>query len=329
MSDATLEPFDCPILLIAFRRPHCIRQVIDAIRPYRPTHIFVACDGPKDNDDIQRQQVTSTRNVIDQGINWPCTIKRLYSDVNLGCSVGPICAISWFFDNVEFGIILEDDCVPHPDFLPFCANLLHFYCHDTRMWCISGSNFQKGLWRGSGSYYFTQYTHSWGWATWRRCWQNYDPRLLQWPHLCESGLMESLFDDYVERLFWSRKWQETYELYPSVSWWDYQWTFCVLINGGLTILPNRNLINNVGFCEGATHTSAMTLDTNISHAGVFPLSHPEFIVHDSCADKFTFDYAYNGASFRASRTFLGRLRAILSKVKSFFRTSYTQRSLIS
>ena len=62
--------------------------------------------------------------LIEQEIDWPCQIERLYSDVNQGCRLGVSRAITWFFEQVEEGIILEDDCVPHPDFFPYCATLL-------------------------------------------------------------------------------------------------------------------------------------------------------------------------------------------------------------
>ena len=128
--------FDTPLLLIAWRRPHTLRQVIDAIRPVAPTRIFVACDGPNPERPGEAEKVAATRAVIEQEINWPCQIERLYSDVNQGCRLGVSRAISWFFEQVEEGIILEDDCVPHPDFFIYCANLLERYRHDEHIWCI-------------------------------------------------------------------------------------------------------------------------------------------------------------------------------------------------
>ena len=113
-----------PILLIAWRRPHTLRQVLDAIRPMIPSRPFVACDGPNPERPGEAEKVAATRQVIEQEIDWPCQIERLYPDVNQGCSLGVSRAITWFFDNVEEGIILEDDCVPHPDFFPYCTSLL-------------------------------------------------------------------------------------------------------------------------------------------------------------------------------------------------------------
>ncbi|MDI9406541.1 MAG: hypothetical protein QM522_07510 [Chitinophagaceae bacterium] len=113
-----------PLLLIAWRRPHTLRQVIDAIRPVAPTRLYVACDGPNPDRPGEAEKVAATRAVIETEIDWPCQIERLYADVNQGCRLGVSLAISWFFEQVEEGIILEEDCVPHPDFFPYCTTLL-------------------------------------------------------------------------------------------------------------------------------------------------------------------------------------------------------------
>ena len=288
---------ETPVLLIAWRRPHTLRQVIQAIRPIAPRQLFVACDGARPDRPGEAEQVAATRAVVDQEIDWPCEVHRLYSDVNQGCSVGPIRAISWFFEHVEEGIILEDDCVPHPDFFSYCTTLLCRYRHDERVWCISGNNFQNGRWRGMASYYFSAYTHCWGWASWRRCWQHFDAALQDWPAFRDSGLMPSVFDDPVECRYWSRIWDFTHARSERVSWWDYQWTHACLIHGGLTVLPNRNLVRNVGFGEDATHTKKQHVDTTIAE-GLAPLEHPRFVVRDRAADRYTFDHVFGGQKRR-------------------------------
>ena len=281
-----------PLLLITWSRPHTLRQVINAIRPVAPTRLFVACDGPNPEQPGETEKVAATRAVIEHEIDWPCQIERLYSDVNQGCRLGVSRAITWFFEQVEEGIILEDDCVPHPDFFPYCTTLLESYRHDTRVWCISGNNFQNGQWRGDGSYYFSRYNHCWGWASWRRCWQHYDADLSQWPDLRESGLLDTIFEDPLERNYWSRIWQRLDdESKPDT--WDYQWTFTCLANGGLTALPNQNLVNNVGFGVDATHTKEGAINTTIT-GGINPNQHPSFILRDTTADHHTFDNNFGG-----------------------------------
>jgi len=299
-------PSDTPLLLIAWRRPHTLRKVIDAIRPLGPTRVFVACDGPNSGRPGEAEKVAATRMVIENEINWPCHIERLYSPTNQGCRLGVSRAISWFFEQVEEGIILEDDCVPHPDFFTYCATLLARYRHDTRVWCVSGNNFQNGQWRGSGSYYFSRYNHCWGWASWSRCWKYYDSTLPNWPLLSESGLLKSIFDDPEELKYWSGIWDRLYCV-AEPDTWDYQWTFSCLVNGGLTALPNRNLVSNIGFGLDATHTT-LEKDHVLSAEGLGVIEHPSFILRDSVADRFTFADHYSSSR---SKNFKAKFKSIL------------------
>jgi hypothetical protein len=304
-----LNPANTPLLLIAWRRPYTLRQVIDAIRPVAPTRLFVACDGPNPERPGEAEKVAATRQVIEQEIDWPCQIERLYSDVNQGCRLGVSRAITWFFEQVEEGIILEDDCVPHPDFFPYCASLLERYRHDTRVWCISGNNFQNGQWRGDGSYYFSRYNHCWGWASWRRCWQHYDADLSQWPALRDSALLDTIFEDPLERQYWSAIWQRLVNEGKPDSW-AYRWTLTCLANGGLTALPNRNLVSNVGFGEDASHTTGVAEPT-LADQSLGPLTHPQFVLRDGAADRYGFDHHFGGAQMRRSRKLLPLVRARL------------------
>jgi hypothetical protein len=292
LSPGIMKPFNTPLLLIAWRRPDTLCQVIDAIRPIAPTCLFVACDGPNSDRPGEVEKVSATRALIKNEIDWPCQIEHLYSDVNQGCRLGVSRAITWFFEQVEEGIILEDDCVPHPDFLPYCTTLLERYRHDTRVWCISGNNFQNGQWRGDGSYYFSRYNHCWGWASWRRCWQHYDANLSQWPALRDSRLMKTIFRDPVERNYWSSIWQRLVDE-GKPDTWDYQWTFTCIANGALTALPNRNLVSNVGFGKDATHTMGTAINTTIK-LGIDPNQHPKFFLSNSLADRYTFNQHFSG-----------------------------------
>ena len=301
-----------PILLIAWRRPHTLRQVIDAVRPVAPSRVFVACDGPNPNRLGEDKKVAATRAVIETEIDWPCQINRLYSDVNLGCRLGVSRAITWFFEQVEEGIILEDDCVPHPDFFTYCTTLLKRYRDDTRVWCISGNNFQKGQWRGDGSYYFSRYNHCWGWASWRRCWSKYDAELTQWPKLRNAKLLKTIFEDSVERQYWSDIWQKLLER-GQPDTWDYQWSFTCFVNSGLTALPNRNLINNVGFDGDATHTTGNGVDTSIKR-GVDPSNHPSLVLRDCFADRYTFNEHFGGRWMRPPFSLIRILRRVLRRL---------------
>ncbi len=281
---------DVPILIIAWRRPNTLKEVIDALRPVAPSILFVACDGPNHSRIGEAEKVAATRRVIETKIDWPCQIERLYSESNQGCKLGVSRAISWFFDHVSEGIILEDDCVPHPDFFPYCTTLLDRYRNDSRVWCISGSNFQNGQWRGDGSYYFSRYNHCWGWASWRRCWQHYDHELRLLDRLLQSDLLKTVFDDSTEQEYWCKIWNRLC-MDGEPDTWDYQWTFTCFINGGLTTIPNRNLVRNIGFGTDATHTLTPSLTTDTFALNT--IKHPEFILRDYTADRYTCERVFS------------------------------------
>lgn len=302
-----------PVLLLIWRRPHTLRQVIDAMRPIAPEHLFVACDGPNPQRPGEVGRVAASRALVESEIDWPCQIKRFYSDTNQGCRLGVSRAISWFFEQVEEGIILEDDCVPHLDFFHYCTTLLQRYRYDTRVWCISGSNFQNGQWRGDGSYYFSHYSHCWGWASWRRCWQHYDAELSQLRPLLDSGLLKTIFSDPLEQRYWSRLWQRLHTEGKPDSW-AYRWAFTCFANGGLTALPNRNLVTNVGFGEGATHTTGRAdgVATTRTGAGLQKVKSPTFALRDTDADRYSFHHVFGGNRLRFPRSLLSFPRFVAS-----------------
>jgi hypothetical protein len=282
-----------PILLIAWRRPHTLRQVIDAIRPVAPTRLYVACDGPNPERPGEAEKVAATRALIEHEIDWPCQIERLYSDVNQGCRLGVSRAITWFFEQVEEGIILEDDCVPHPDFFHYCTTLLERYRHDTRVWSICGSNFQLGNKRGDASYYFSIHGDSWGWASWRRAWEHYPKAKLNWFTFRDTGGLDDLFPIPQERTYWREILDRLFiEGLPST--WDFQWWLASWMNNGLHAWPNARLVSNIGFDGDGTHTFGNNDFASPPLEALGNLRHPDFLLPCRKADEFAFLYRRGG-----------------------------------
>jgi len=279
-----------PLLLIVWRRPHTLSRVIDAIRPVAPPRIFVACDGPNPERPGEAEKVAATRALIDQSIDWPCQIEFFYSPTNQGCRTAVSRAISWFFDHVEQGIILEDDCIPHPDFFRFCDTLLEHYRFDTRVWSICGSNFQQGHRHGDSSYYFSIHGDSWGWATWRRAWQHYASAADLWPLVRDSGRFDDVFPIPEERAYWNELLDRTF-IRADIDSWAFQWLLTSWINNGLHVWPNEPLISNIGFDSDGTHTFADCPEVVYSNTALNPLLeiiHPHLVLPSRAADNFAF-----------------------------------------
>src|SRR3989344_2981071 len=252
------ETFNTPVLFIIFNRPEVTNIVFQEIRKIKPKNLFIAADGPRKNAPEDYKKCEQTREIIKK-IDWPCDVKTFFQKENLGCGYGVSTAINWFFDDIEEGIILEDDCVPDQSFFYFCQELLEYYRNNKRIMHISGDNFQYGKKRGWSSYYFSEYTHPWGWATWRRAWKFFD------------------FD--------------CVSLEQKKSSWDKQWYLSARKQNGLAILPNVNLISNIGAGDDATHTKELIHHINyinlLAKQMNFPLIHPKIILRHRLADFFT------------------------------------------
>jgi hypothetical protein len=187
---------------------------------------------------------------------------------------------------VEEGIILEDDCIPDQSFFRFCQDLLEKYRDDERIMMVSGNNFQFGKRRTNYSYYFSKYFHIWGWATWKRAWNYYDVDMKSWPKIKDGRWLKDILKDKNAEKFWEKIFENTFR--GTINTWDFQWVFSCWIQNGLAILPNVNLVKNIGFDGNATHTKGKNKLANLSVNSIhFPLKNPEFVIADNDADART------------------------------------------
>lgn len=280
---------DTPVLLLVFNRPEPTRQVFEAIRAAKPARLFVAADGPRADRQGEKELCEQVRIIVNT-IDWDCDVKLLFRDHNLGCGKGVSGAINWFFEQVDEGIILEDDCVPHPDFFSFCSELLQRYRNNTQIYVIGGNNFSKDSYLDD-SYHFSAYGHIWGWATWKRAWKNYDFSLQSFnDDIFEKGLA-SYFSRPEEIDFW--KIQYLKMKYDAIDTWDYQWTFSQWYHQAINITPAVNLVKNIGFGSDATHTTAN--NERLSNLETRPLKiarHPHEIRINEAADRYLFETFY-------------------------------------
>lgn len=288
--------FQTPILFLIFNRPDTTKLVFESIKSMKPAKLYIAADGDRKDKVGEDLLCKETRSIIDL-INWECEIKTLFRNENLGCKIAVSSAIDWFFENEEQGIILEDDCLPNESFYIYCETLLNYYASDERIMHISGNNFQDGNVRGNGSYYFSNYNHIWGWATWKRAWKAYNVDLSFLTETEIETLIEKQFDTKKERLFWNNIFKKV--INKTIGTWDYQWTYAVWKNNGLSILPNKNMIANIGFNNNGTHTSGIDI-LGLSNMKTFSISniiHPTEIEINKKADKYGLDHYFNPSKF--------------------------------
>jgi hypothetical protein len=243
---------DTPILLTIFNRPDSTKKVLEKIREARPTRLYVSADGPRPDRPDDKITCAAARALIDE-IDWNCKVIKNYGATNLGCKLGPVSGINWFFSQVEAGIILEDDCVPSISFFNFAGELLKKYKNEERIMHISGNNFLFGKIKIEDDYYFSLIPNSWGWATWRRAWQKFDVSATDLPDFIREKKIEKIFSSRLAQKRFISFFKQALE---SKSIWDYLWAYAILKNGGLCINPRVNLVSNIGFAPDATHTTS-------------------------------------------------------------------------
>lgn len=270
-----------PVLFIIFNRPSTTEVVLEEIRKAKPKKLFIAADGPRKGRPGDNEKCQAARAVASK-IDWDCEVKTLFRDENLGCGRGPAGAISWFFDHVEEGIIIEDDVKPAPEFFRFCAEMLERYRDDTRVMEIAGASLPNSIMKNSPySYFFSDWDNIWGWATWKRAWKHFDYEIKNYPEVTKKGYLLSNYSSIYERYHLEYMLDRSYYENDKITWWDPQWGFARKINSGLVIIPTKNMIVNLGFGADATNTHDGSEFTEMKMELMeFPLKHPEFVIRD-------------------------------------------------
>ena len=299
------KPFVTPILFLIFNRTDSTEKVFENIRQIQPRQLFISADGPRKSKINEEQKCIAARKIIEK-IDWDCELKTNYSERNLGCRVGVSSGINWFFNHVSEGIILEDDCLPDLSFFYFCETLLKYYRNDKRIMHIGGANFQDGITRGGGSYYFSNINHVWGWATWKRAWNLYDVDMKSYPECLQQALLYQLFPDPVIRNYWKKNFDLVFE--NKKDTWDFQWQYASSINHGLSIIPNKNLITNIGFDANATHTVDHSHSlANMPTETMLEIIHPTAITIDQQADRYVFRHYLSPSKWRKVLSLIRRI----------------------
>lgn len=262
-----------PILFIIFKREDTTRAVFERIREARPPKLYVAADGPRSNRIGEKEQCDATRKII-ENVDWPCSVKTLYRETNMGCGKGVSSAISWFFSHEEQGIIIEDDIIPHIDFFEFCDIMLDKYKNDDKIQLISGHNVIKQS-NSEQSYYFSNLPMIWGWASWRRVWNTYefDSRKISYRTFMLSLRKRGFALKYILHWLFVLKRMKC----NKIDTWDYQFMFNMIVENRYAIIPNVNTTTNIGFDSlDAAHTVGEN-DFEKSNTALTPLPivHPE------------------------------------------------------
>ena len=276
-----------PVAFFIFNRPSPTALTFAKIREYQPDTLLLIADGPRHGEEARL--VDQTRAVVEK-IDWPCRVLRNFSEENLGCRQRVAGGLQWVFEQVESAAILEDDCLPHSDFFTFCHMALHRYRDDPRVMHVSGSTFVKPPGCHT-SWWFSRHSDIWGWATWRRAFAKYDVSMSRWKTERRFPWISWLGDTDLERRYWRSAFDEVAG--GRVDTWDYQWHHTVYRHHGLAVVPEQNLITNIGHGAGATHTNNTGVGVDLQATSALgPWRIPGKIQRDADTDTLFFVRRY-------------------------------------
>lgn len=314
--------FNTPILLLIFNRPEATAKVFEEIRKQKPKYLYIGADGPRYSVPEDTELCKKCREIA-TAIDWDCEVKTLFRDRNLGCGAAPAQAITWFFENVEQGIILEDDIFPDQSFFTFCEQMLNHYKNDDSIMHISGCYFFNDLLstNTTQSYYFTKHIHVWGWATWKRAWKHYDYDIKDWPYSNSKVQLKNYYGDHyiVWKDIFSRMQHKGNDI------WDYQWMFSIYKQNGIAINPCVNLTKNIGFNNTATHTTNPdSIYTKVTLSSLHKIIHPKKIEVNTENDVLYYKHYLNfDLHFEKEKTKISwKLKTILKRLKIKFQVFF-------
>lgn len=226
-----------PVLFIVFNRPEITFKSLEILRKNKIPKLYISQDGPREESDTDKENCERVKMLIET-IDWPCEIITQIHKKNLGCKEGVISAINWFFENVEEGIILEDDIMPGDGFFQFCSQNLDLYREDHQVLAIQGFN-QFGQKVESGDYFFARGFYPWGWATWKSRWLKYNKNI-------SAQDIPYVSDHFNYKMLKAIKLNLRLIEKNILDTWDIQFVAMQIKYNGFIVTPYANLTTNIG-----------------------------------------------------------------------------------
>lgn len=276
---------DVSVLILFFNRPKLLAQVFEQVKKARPARLFLYQDGPRGERDMPG--IEACRKVV-ADIDWECEVHHNYQEKNYGCDPSEYMAQKWAFSLSDKCIVLEDDDVPAVSFFGFCKELLDKYEHDTRISMIAGFNNEEITPDITSDYFFATTFSIWGWASWRRVTDQWDEF---YTFLDDKENMRQL-----KNLIHTRRYRKDF-IYMcqrhrehGKAYYETIFHASMLFNSGLSIVPTRNMINNLGATADSTHFAGSVhtmprgyrrIFTMKRHEVEFPLKHPRHVIENT------------------------------------------------
>lgn len=278
-----------PVAVFLYKRSLLTKILLDKIIDSGASKIYLFSDAGR--TELDKVGVNEVRLILQEYIHKYPQIKfvKVYAKHNLGLQHSITSGVTRVLKSEDAAIFLEDDCIPHPDFFPFVTEMLTKYHDEARVMSVTGSGVGK---HSEYSYDFSKYQQCWGWATWSRAWQYFDPEIKGLDAKKWRDQSREIWSNPIMRLYWRIMLALTQK--GQVNSWAFRWSYAHLTRGGLAILPAGNLVSNLGFDTHATNTHASSPLSNLPTSPLtFPLIHPPKIIENSSLSLSVEKHYYN------------------------------------
>ena len=233
-----------PLALFAYNRPEAFRRTLEALAENSealetPVYIFV--DGPRSPADAPK--VAQTCRVAREARGFASVTLR-FSEQNKGLADSIISGVTEVLEGADAVIVLEDDLRVHPSFLSYMNAALQEYRDKPSVFSVCGYTNRIRIPAGYPyDAHFCTRSSSWGWGTWKDRWEKVD-----W-----APTRSELFRHW----FGFRRWGGSdcsKMLLGCLRGRNHSWAirfcFAEYLTGGLSLFPNRSLVDNSGSFSG-------------------------------------------------------------------------------
>ena len=240
---------DIPLLVIAYKRVANLERIIEVCSVAGISTIYFAVDGPASVYDAKEVELVK-ESILKLTVEHRISATFKFEKKNLGCAAAVISAIDWFFLNEPYGVILEDDCIPTPDFFDFMRDSIPLIESDSKIWLASGTQFFPGQY-DTAKWVLSRYPMHWGWCTTAKAWNESRSELSENPPTLNK-FFRSIPNP--ELMYWFAGERRAFYGYTDV--WDSIYASNMFRMGRYAIVPPSNLVTNTGDDSFATNTIA-------------------------------------------------------------------------
>jgi len=251
-----------PIAFFAYKRPEHTRKSLESLarnHGAEASELFIFCDGIKKSED--RAAIQQVREVI-RSQQWCGRVHIIEREQNMGLAKSVIQGVTDLCNQYGKVIVLEDDLVLSPFFLEYMNQALDTYVADSQVVQISGHMFPVEFPPSQTDCVFLPFNTSWGWATWQRSWQHFDPDMRGYAELKSNSRKQHKFNLNGSYNYFSML---ELQINGKIDSWAIRWYLSTFMLDGLTLFPKKSLVTNIGFDGSGTHCSdSLSLDGEVT-----------------------------------------------------------------